>query len=83
MLNENSQFQWGDFGTALITLPANPGIENTIIGTEQGWQTDPGDDFYDTSMERRFFSPYGKKKLDFFSVMWFKSTTEHYQLFLR
>ena len=62
----NDNFQWGDFGTALITLPATPDINNTINGTDQGWLDDPGDDFYDTSMEKRFFSQYEKKSLTSF-----------------
>jgi hypothetical protein len=37
-LNEN--FDWGDFGTTLITLPANPTIENEIIGTSEGYPDD-------------------------------------------
>ena len=40
----NQDFQWGDFGTTLITLPANPEIGNTINGTDQGWRSDPPDD---------------------------------------
>ena len=28
----NEDFEWGDFGTTLVTLPTNPDIGNTILG---------------------------------------------------
>ena len=28
----NEDFQWGDFGTSLITLPTNSNIGNAILG---------------------------------------------------
>jgi Ca2+-binding RTX toxin-like protein len=52
-------FQWGDFGTTLITLPANPETYNIINGTDQGWRGDPGDDFYDTALNDKIIAGGG------------------------
>jgi Ca2+-binding RTX toxin-like protein len=52
----NQNFAEGDFGITLVTLPANPDINNTIYGTDQGWQDDPPDEIYDTAANDKIFA---------------------------
>jgi len=52
----NEDFQWGDFGTTLVTLPANPSIDNTIYGTDQGWQDNPRDVLYETAVNDKIYA---------------------------
>jgi hypothetical protein len=53
-LNEN--FDWGDFGTTLITLPANPDINNTIYGTSEGY---PDEELDDTTLNDKIYAGGG------------------------
>jgi Ca2+-binding RTX toxin-like protein len=53
-LNEN--FDWGDFGTTLITLPANPDINNTIYGTSEGY---PDEELDDTALNDKIYAGGG------------------------
>jgi Ca2+-binding RTX toxin-like protein len=57
----NDDFQWGDFGTTLVTLPTDPGINNTITGNEHGFADDdhdghPDDDIQDTAANDKIFA---------------------------